>query len=308
MSSTKSDNTDPKPGYEHFVCWGEVLWDLFPEGRLLGGAPANVAYHLAQLGERVSLVSRVGDDSLGHEARSALADHGVDVSAVLVDPDRPTGRVEVVFEVDDSGAREPRYHLIDGCAWEHIEVGDATERILRDAVAFCFGTLSQRTSRAGFEHALSLLPADCVRVCDLNLRPREIDFEFLRVALAAADVVKLNEREADVIAARAGIADVPAWLFEHMRVEVVALTRGAAGCVLIRGTEIATHPGFPAGTEGDNVGAGDGFTAVLARMLVAGRPLAAIAEEGNRYGAYVASQRGATPEIPESLRAAMSRA
>jgi fructokinase len=289
------------PRRPHFVCWGEVLWDLFPDGRMLGGAPANVAYHLAALGERVSLVSRVGDDDLGREARRVLADHGVGVPTLQIDERRPTGRVEVSLDRDG----EPHYQLIPGCAWEHIETDAAAAEALAVADAFCFGTLSQRVDTAQFERALTLLPGDCVRVCDINLRPAHVDFEVLKVALAAADVVKLNQREAELIAARAGISDLAGWLFEHMQVEVMALTRGAGGCLLIRGTELADHPGFAAEPGGDNVGAGDGFTAVLARMLVKDRPLGDIAEAGNRYGAFVASQRGATPAIPDALRDAL---
>lgn len=295
----------------HFVSWGEVLWDIFPDRRMLGGAPANVAYHLATLGERVSLITRVGDDPRGHEARAELARHGVDIEAVQVDPARPTGWVEVFFDAPSSTSDgEPRYRLIPDCAWEHIAVGPPAERILRQAAAFCYGTLSQRTTARAFERALTLLPADCLRVCDVNLRPRNIDFAVLRSALIAADVVKLNEQEADELAELTGVSDVFAWLHNDLGVRVVALTRGSAGCRLMRGDEVADHPGFPLaarpGESADNVGAGDGFTAVLARLLVAGRPLDAVAEASNRYGAYIASRRGATPAIERSMLDALN--
>ena len=286
----------------HFICWGEVLWDLFPDGRLLGGAPANVACHLATLGERVSLVTRVGDDTLGREARATLRTRGVDVATVQLDSRRPTGRVEV--ELTDG---EPSYRLIPDCAWEHIELTESAERALASASSFCFGTLSQRRSTSAFRQALAMLPATCLRVCDVNVRPSHVDHAVLELALEAAQVVKLNQQEADILAQRAGVGDLPGWLASTMGVEVVALTRGEAGCVLFRNGERVEHRGHAAAAGGDNVGAGDAFTAVLARMLVGRRPLADIADRGNRYGAFVASQRGATPEPPAALIEALRR-
>jgi fructokinase len=280
------------------VCWGEVLWDIFPDARMLGGAPANVAYHLACLGERVALASRVGDDAFGHEAVRALAERGVEVSTIGFDAERPTGRVEIEFADD---GREPRYRLFPGCAWERIQVTPEVERRLACADALCFGTLCLRTEIDEFERALSLLPDTCVRVCDVNLRPRFVDFELLSVALGHANVVKLNQEEARILAERAGIDDLPAWLFEHMGVELVALTRGRHGSVFFCGTEIVEHPGCPSRPGGDNVGAGDAFTAVLIHLLLRDMPLERISHVANRYAAYVASQHGATPAIPSAF-------
>lgn len=288
------DATEPR----QVVCWGEVLWDVFPDARRLGGAPANIAYHLACLGERVALASRVGDDPSGHEAVRALAERGVDVSTIGIDPERPTGRVEIDFADD---GREPRYRLFPGCAWERIQVTPDVERRLARADAVCFGTLCLRTEIDEFQRALSLVPDTCVRVCDVNLRPRFVDLDVLSVALRSASVVKLNHDEARILAERAGIDDVPAWLFERMGVDLVALTRGERGSVLFRGTEIVEHPGYPAAPGGDNVGAGDAFTAVLTHLLLRDASLEHLADAANRYAAYVASQPGAMPAIPRAL-------
>jgi fructokinase len=282
------------------ICWGEVLWDLFPDRRRLGGAPANVAYHLAALGARVSLVSRVGDDEPGRDAVAALAAAGVDTSLMQIDAARPTGRVEI--EVHEG---EPRYRLTPGCAWEHIEVSEAVRDALSRTGAFCFGTLSQRVRQDQLERALSCLPATCTTVCDPNLRPGRLDLAIVRAALAAARVVKINEHEAAAMArnqaGRAG--DAVAWLEHELGVDLIALTRGPRGSVLIRGAERVEHPGFAAEPGGDNVGAGDAFTAVLIRLLGLGRPLAWINQAANRYASFVASRRGATPAIPDALRA-----
>lgn len=280
------------------VCWGEVLWDMFPDGRLLGGAPANVAYHLAVLGSSVALATRVGDDELGAEAVAAMRAAGVDTSLVQVDAERPTGRVEV--EVVDG---EPSYRLSPGCAWERIEVTGPVERALARARAFCFGTLSQRLSRAELERALSLLPAGCVKVCDPNLRPGHIEIELILAAVAAADVVKFNHLEADILARHVGVDDAVAWMQSELGVALVALTRGARGSSLIGLSARSDHPGFPAAPGGDNVGAGDAFTAALVHFSGLGCDLAQSNRAANRYAAHVASCRGATPAVPPELLA-----
>src|SRR5690606_35993680 len=132
---------------------------------------------------------------------------------------------------------------------------------LGGAAAFCFGTLSQRVDRVHFERALSLLPSGCLRVCDPNLRPRHVDIELVRVALGSADVVKLNDVEARILAELLGVDDVVAWLRGELGVSIVALTRGPGGSVLIGQSGISEHAGVPATPGGDNVGAGDAYTA-----------------------------------------------
>lgn len=282
---------------ERAVCWGEVLWDLFPEGRQLGGAPSNVAYHLAALGAEVTLVSRVGADDAGRDALAALGDAGVDVAGVQVDAERPTGAVDIQLE-----AGEPRYRLRPGCAWERIACDAAAEACLRDAGALVFGTLSQRCAdgRAGWRAAIAAAAEDCLLVCDPNLRPGHLDRDVVLEALAASDVVKINEQEAAAIAQELGLSDPVSWLLER-GASLVALTRGAAGCSLFAGGRRVDRAGFPARPGGDNVGAGDAFTAALVSGLLRRDTLEAIAERACRYGAHVASERGATPPPPPWL-------
>jgi fructokinase len=284
------------------ICWGELLWDLFPDGRRLGGAPANVAYHLAGLGVSVALATRLGDDDAGRDAVAALDDAGVDTALVQVDTALPTGAVEVALE-----GGEPSYRLRDGCAWERIEASAAVLAALRGCRALCFGSLALRApaGRAGFAAAVAAAAPGCLRVCDPNLRPGQGDDDALRAALEAADVVKINEGEARLVEARLGVGDAVAWL--HSRgARLVALTRGPRGSRLLdAGGAVADHPGVPAIPGGDNVGAGDAFTAVLIAGLLAGRSLEEISEAANRYAAHVASRRGATPPVPAALVATL---
>lgn len=280
------------------VCWGEALWDLFPDGPKLGGAVANVAYHLALLGRKPAMVTRVGDDDLGKRAVATLEAAGVNCHAVQIDRERVTGAVDITLE-----AGEPRYRLRAGCAWERIACSQAAVDLIGAADALVFGTLAQRTQDglAGWTQAMACASTACIKVCDPNLRTRYLDARALDAHLEAATVVKINEAEAAAIADSFDVADPVAWLIEQRGMNLVALTRGAGGCSLITRGERADYPGVAATPGGDNVGAGDAFVAVLISGLLAGDSLADIATLGCRYGAHVASHRGATPSAPAWL-------
>lgn len=284
------------------VAFGELLFDLFPDGPRLGGAAANVAFHAARLGARALLVSRVGDDALGRRARTELSRHGVDVRFVGVDAERPTGSVHV--ELTDG---EPRFSIGEQAAWDRVEVPPELAPELAHADAFVFGTLAQRTplGSGALGRALSCLPPSCLRIADLNVRPPHATEAALALALDHASVVKLNELEAQRVAAAFASQDLVATLFAR-GVSVVALTRGARGAVLHTRNDSATHPGFAALPGGDAVGAGDAFTAALAVELCRGTPLPRLVARANRYASFVASQRGAMPDPPRELLAEMA--
>ncbi len=280
------------------VCWGELLWDLFPDGRRLGGTAANVAYHLAQLGRAVVLVSRVGDDEPGRAALAELERSGVDISQVQVDRDSPTGTVGV-----ELSAGEPRFTLASGAAWDRIEYPPALSPLVRRTPALYYGTLAQRTplGSASLLAALAETAPGCWRVCDLNVRPPFATQHVLEAALSRARAVKLNESEAALVAERYAIADPVAWLVER-GVELVAATRGGRGALVATRASQAEHDGYPVDpSSGDRVGAGDAFTAMLIHQLLEGASPAVIVERSNRYAAYVASESGAMPPIPPEL-------
>lgn len=282
------------------VTWGELLWDSFPDGRCLGGAPANVAYHLTRLGNDTTLVSRVGMDALGDATFAELDALGVSSNAVQRDPTHRTGTVSV-----DLAAGEPRYVIEGDVAWDHIEAGEARARI-GTASVFVFGTLAQRTeaARRQLEAALGALPSHCLRLCDLNLRPPHDATEALDLAIEAAGVLKLSEAELDVLGTRFGVEQVTAWLLHDRGVDLVAVTHGARGCTLLSKGQQWHAAGLSAAPGGDPVGAGDAFTAVLAHHLARSTPPDRIGDAANRYAAHVAGCRGAMPEIPSEVAAA----
>jgi fructokinase len=281
-----------------FIAYGELLWDLFPDGARLGGAAANAAYHAACLGAESLLVSRVGSDELGARAVSELAQRGVDVSAIQVDPDTATGTVRVEL---DRG--EPRYEIATSAAWDRIAWREEMADSFASASVVLFGTLAQR-SALGFdtiERALSHAPARALRFCDLNVREPFATRAIVDRALSLANILKLNESEVAVVGRLFDQCDVVSWLLVERGVDLVAVTRGARGALLVTPNERIEHPGFPLSrTDGDAVGAGDAFSAALGLELFRESPLATCLERANRYAAHVASERGGMPALPHT--------
>jgi fructokinase len=280
------------------VSWGEVLWDRFPTGALLGGAPANVAWHLAMLGSPVALATRVGDDADGREAVKLLAARGVDVSLVQIDPERATGEVEITIEHG-----EPRYRLVPDRAWERIAVTPAVQAALAHAPAIVYGTFAQRTAegRDGWRAAIAACAPTTIKVCDPNLRPGATDRDVIAAALEVADVVKVGEREAAMIEKLLGRRDLVEWLIGQRRpaARLVSITRGAAGSTLHTASERVEVPARDAARGGDNIGCGDAYVAVLAHGLVRGWPLGDVGAVAAHWAAQVASVRGACPDLGE---------
>lgn len=278
------------------IVWGEVLWDRFPHGDELGGAPANVAWHLAGLGAAVELVTRVGDDDDGRRAYQRLRARGVGLALAQIDDAHATGEVTIAL---DGG--EPRYTLVRDRAWEHLAMTDAIAAALPGARAIVYGTLAQRTprGRAALNAVLAAASPRVLRVCDPNLRPATPtpdDDLALADALAAADVVKLGEREAVAVGARLGHADPIGWLLGR-GARLVVITRGADGSTWHAPDRTLEVPAIAARPGGDNVGCGDAFVAALVHGLCAGWPWARIGAVASALAAEVASVRGATPSL-----------
>lgn len=296
---------------------GELIWDLLPAGKQLGGATTNFAYISRLLGDESIVASRIGTDELGDEARARLARLGVSTAYLQRDRSHPTGTVGV--EVDAQG--EASYAANEDSAWDYLEWTSSWEELAGRCDAVCFGTLSQRAaaSRATIQRFLRTTQPGTLRIFDVNLRHsfftagRLSDFtaELLSDSLRLASVAKLNNGELPRVAAMLGLNDggdggereLAARLLQSFDLELVAVTRGARGSLLISEQEAVEHPGFEVAVA-DTIGAGDAFAAALAHYRLRRAPLETISAAANRLGAWVATQTGATPAIdPEEFRA-----
>jgi len=278
---------------------GEVLWDVFPDGPRFGGAPANFACHAAALGGEVSVVSRVGEDSLGEQAIVELQRRGVDTRMIATSASYPTGTVQV--ELDQAGI--PQYEISTSTAWDHLEWSDRLEHLASKADGVCFGTLGQRgeTSRQTIRRFLQATRPSCLRIFDVNLRQDFHDESMISDSLELANVLKLNVDELPVVAAIDGFTGSEVEVLRNLRnrykLHLVALTRGARGAMLSGEDEISECKGKLVEVR-DTVGAGDAFTATLAIGLLREQDLNIINGHACQVAAFVCSQAGATPPLP----------
>jgi fructokinase len=273
------------------IIWGEVLWDRFPDGDQLGGAPANVAWHLGQAGGWARLVTRVGDDDDGRRAIEKL-EMFVDTSLVQIDPERATGEVTVRVE---NG--EPRYTLHRDRAWERIACTDTVRAALDEAGVFIYGTLAQRRDEglAAWREAVAATRA--TKVCDLNLRAADQNAPAIADAIDAADIIKVNDKELATLHQWFGWPD-PIAALRGDRMRTIVVTHGAAGST-IYGASTVEVAAFEAAPGGDNVGCGDAYLAILVYGLTSGWDLVHSGRAASRWAAAVSGARGATPIFDE---------
>ena len=249
------------------ISLGEVLWDLFPDGERFGGAPANFACHAAIQGADVTMFSAVGDDKNGHDAMGILSAYGIDVSLMQVIPDAPTGTVGVAL--DNNG--KPTFTIHQGSAWDRIIWNDALTSRITTADAVSFGTLGQRSavSRATIRRAVKAALAKGIpRVLDINLRPPFFDAEMIRDSVQLASILKLSDDELVEVCSACSISETSRQdvmlqgLFEFGNLDIVVLTRGKDGAVLVTPDDTFTQNGISVNVI-DTVGAGDSFTAAF---------------------------------------------
>jgi fructokinase len=277
---------------------GEVLWDLLPGGRQLGGAPFNFVFHCHQLGHASVMVSRVGADDLGRDVRAGVRGLGLSDELIQDDDAHPTGTVSVA--VDERG--QPTFTIHEDVAYDHLAWHAPLEAVFGSASAVCFGTLSQRhpMARATIQQALRWA-RNALVVYDVNLRQQFYARDVIEESLGACRWAKLNDAELLVLrdllslAGRTESASL-ADLRRRYRVELAALTRGERGCLIQTDDEEVVLPGVPV-TVVDTVGAGDAFTAGLLCCAIEGRSVADAAAFANRLAARVAASTGGTPTI-----------
>ncbi|MGA7859057.1 MAG: carbohydrate kinase [Terracidiphilus sp.] len=303
---------------------GELLWDILPEGPrtggvaidgsssvgLLGGAPANFTVMAGRLGNHAVILSRIGRDQLGRKAVELLDPLPADSSHLQVDPTHETGRVTVAFKDG-----QPEYIIHQPAAWDSMELSDEWVQMAERADAICFGSLAQRSveSRQTIQTLAAQTSSSCVRVFDVNLRPPYYSGEVVQESLELATVVKMNEAEMPLVLALLGLPEeddpVPATLrmgaerllAEFPSLQMVAVTCGGHGSLLVTRDEWHQHPGIPVKVA-DTIGAGDAFTAAMTHYLLRGASLETLNEAGNRWGGWVASQPGAMPALHDAVR------
>jgi fructokinase len=278
---------------------GELLWDLLPAGKQLGGAPANFAYITSLLGDVGIPASRLGEDALGAEAIHRLGELALSTEFIQKDADHPTGTVKV--EVDGTG--QPRFEISESVAWDFLDWTPQWQKLAQQADAVCFGSLAQRSehSRTTIRSFLLASRQSVARVFDVNFRQHFYTKQVFAESLKLATVVKLNHEELPRIMhlfelEHRSEEDSARRLLSLYELDLLCVTRGDSGSLLVSTDESNEHPGFKVKVA-DTVGAGDAFTAALVHGYLRGTSLAQINETANRVGAWVASQSGATPAL-----------
>jgi len=284
---------------------GEVLWDVLPEGKRPGGAPANFAYHVSQLGFDGRVASAVGDDPDGDRILEIFQQKGLKTQIERVA--FPTGRVEVTLEREGI----PRYDIAEGAAWDNIPWSDPLAQLARRTRAVCFGSLAQRNeaSRRTIRRFLDEMPggADTLRIFDVNLRQDFYTEAILRDSLERCDILKINDEELTVVGRLLALPDGDPdarcrTLLERYALKALILTCGAEGShVFAPGS--ASHLKTPRVAVADTVGAGDSFTAAFTAALLKGMAPAEAHRFAVEVSAFVCTQHGAMPELPQALRA-----
>jgi len=293
------------PPHPPILCYGEILWDFLPEGIFLGGAPANVAYHLSRHGLDARLVSAVGRDVLGDEILRRLRNWRLDTTLVARSAGLPTGNVVATLgKTGDAG-----YEITTSVAWDQIPAGADAVLLATTASALVFGTLSQRSSfnRAALDRLLAILPPGAQRVFDVNLRTPYDDLDLTRALASRATVLKLNSDEAARLANAsdtklAGAEETHArTLFARHGCPLIVITAGPRGAGLLRDGQLWTwEPGREV-IVADTIGAGDGFLANFLSNFLSGQSSDdELLARACRHGEWIATQRGATPAYPSS--------
>ena len=276
---------------------GEVLWDLLPGSRCLGGAPANFAYITTLMGDQGIVASRVGEDSAGLEALRRMEELRLNIDHVQTDREHPTGAVKV--KLDGQGLAQ--YEIQHPVAWDFLDWTLDWQHLAETADAVCFGSLAQRSkeSRATIRRFLEATSAKSVKVFDVNLRQSFYSAEILAESMKQADLVKLNDEELPRIMELNALPhqneiSSAQRLMDAYDLKMVCVTRGSRGSLLVRGAERSEHPGFRVRVA-DTVGSGDAFTAGLLHEFLHGASLDLMNEVANLVGAWVASEAGAMP-------------
>ena len=281
---------------------GEVLWDMLPEGRKIGGAPVNFAYHAGQFGIDTMAVSAIGNDKLGEDTIAEM--NGKHLNHIFPSVPYPTGSVQV--SLDEKGV--PAYDIKENVAWDNIPFTNEIESGARSCRAVCFGSLAQRNavSRNTIRKFIESTPSGCIRIFDINLRQNFYTSNVIHDSLELCNILKINDEEIMLVSRMfnydsSNIENVCRTIMEDFSLEMVILTCGTKGSYIFTKGGVSFMP-TPKVNVADTVGAGDSFTGSFCAAILRGLPVAEAHKKAVEVSAYVCTQNGAMPEIPESMK------
>ena len=278
------------------------MWDVLPEGKKLGGAPANFAYHAGQFGLDTIAISALGEDELAEETIKALKEHGLNY--LMPHVPYPTGTVQVTL----TGDGIPAYEIKENVAWDNIPYTPEMAEIARNCRAVCFGSLAQRnvTSWATIRQFLDDTPADSLKIFDINLRQQFYSKDVIEESLKRCNILKINDEELVVIKRMYGyddldMRDICEKMLAEYGLKMLVLTCGTNGSyVFAQG--LTSFQETPKVTVADTVGAGDSFTGAFCAAILNGKPIEEAHRIAVRVSAFVCTQNGAMPTLPPELR------
>ena len=279
------------------TCFGEILWDVLPTSRQPGGAPMNVAAHLRNFGLNAQLISRVGSDDLGRELLAFLAQKNIPTKLVQVGQSHLTG----VAKANVSDSNEVTYKIVQPVAWDYIQLEPGLIEAVRQSDLFVYGSLAARSPQT-HETLRALLAVAPRKVFDVNLRAPHYDQATVEELLHQADIAKLNEHELLELSGWYGhetdMQRAMQQLRDRYNLEVLCITLGAEGAILLDKAGFIRQAGFPVDVE-DTIGSGDAFLAAFLYKMLQGKAPQKALEFACATGAYVATQQGATPSFTE---------
>lgn len=285
---------------EIVVGMGEALWDVLPEGKKIGGAPANFAYHVSQFGLPSCVVSAIGDDALGKEIIENFTSKGLD--QLIAEVPYPTGTVQV--EIDQTGI--PLYDIKENVAWDNIPYTEHLDAFAKRTKAVCFGSLAQRNvvSRETINHFLDTMPKDddSLIVFDVNLRQGFYNKEILCKSMQNCNILKINDEELITVSRMFGYPGIDlqdkCWiLLGKYNLKMLILTCGINGSYVFTPGNVSFQP-TPKVEVADTVGAGDSFTAAFIASILKGKSVTEAHTIAVKTSAFVCTQKGAMPILP----------
>lgn len=286
------------------VGMGEALWDMLPEGRKIGGAPANFAYHVSQFGLDSRVVSAVGDDELGNEILANFAEKQLECQIEKVP--YPTGTVQV--ELDEKGV--PRYDIKEGVAWDNIPFTASLQELAKKTDAVCFGSLAQRNivSRETINRFIDEMPKEehVLKIFDINLRQHFYNKELIEESIKKCNILKINDEELVIVSQMFGFADIDfkeqcKLLLAKYNLKMLILTCGVDGSYVFAPDEMSFLE-TPKVKVADTVGAGDSFTGAFVAAILKGLDMKEAHRMAVNVSAFVCTQNGAMPELPADIK------